>query len=64
MAEWWRERVVEGSIVSHIQKCRNLWYATLKVAVQHGFASLSHMRSVIDNWRDDYNPSRRGSPGG
>lgn len=22
------------------------------------FASLSHMRSVIDNWRDDYNHHR------
>ena len=31
---------------------------------QHWFASLSHMRSVLDNWRDDYN-HRRGhsSPG-
>ncbi|HEV7575267.1 MAG TPA: IS3 family transposase [Caldimonas sp.] len=25
---------------------------------QHWFASLSHMRSVIDNWRDDYNHHR------
>lgn len=25
---------------------------------QHWFASLSHMRSVIDNWRDDYNHRR------
>ena len=25
---------------------------------QHWFASLSHMRSVIDNWREDYNHSR------
>jgi putative transposase len=25
---------------------------------QHGFASLSHMRSVIDNWRDDDNHHR------
>ena len=25
---------------------------------QHWFASLSHMRSVIDNWRDDYNHYR------
>jgi putative transposase len=24
----------------------------------HWFASLSHMRSVIDNWRDDYNHHR------
>jgi hypothetical protein len=22
---------------------------------QHWFASLSHMRSVVDTWRDDYN---------
>lgn len=26
---------------------------------QHWFASLSHMRSVIDNWREDYNHRRR-----
>ncbi|MHB1268625.1 MAG: integrase core domain-containing protein [Acidithiobacillus ferriphilus] len=25
---------------------------------QHWFASLSHMRSIIDNWRDDYNHHR------
>ncbi|MBX3604590.1 MAG: IS3 family transposase, partial [Piscinibacter sp.] len=25
---------------------------------QHWFASLSHMRSVIDNWREDYNHHR------
>jgi len=25
---------------------------------QHWFASLSHMRSVVDNWRDDYNHRR------
>ena len=25
---------------------------------QHWFASLSHMRSVIDTWRDDYNHHR------
>lgn len=25
---------------------------------QHWFASLSHMRSVIDNWREDYNYHR------
>lgn len=25
---------------------------------QHRFASLSHMRSVIDNWREDYNHHR------
>jgi len=25
---------------------------------QHWFASLSHMRSVIDNWREDYNHRR------
>ena len=25
---------------------------------QHWFASLSHMRSVLDNWRDDYNHHR------
>jgi transposase InsO family protein len=25
---------------------------------QHWFASLSHLRSVIDNWRDDYNHRR------
>jgi putative transposase len=25
---------------------------------QHGFASLGHMRSVLDNWRDDYNHHR------
>jgi putative transposase len=25
---------------------------------QHWFASLSHMRSVIDNWREDYNERR------
>ncbi len=25
---------------------------------QHWFASLSHMRSVIDNWREDYNQHR------
>jgi transposase InsO family protein len=22
---------------------------------QHWFASLSHMRSIVENWRDDYN---------
>ncbi|MBL0418714.1 transposase, partial [Ramlibacter sp. AW1] len=26
---------------------------------QHWFASLSHMRSVIDNWRDDVSESPR-----
>ena len=25
---------------------------------QHWFASLSHMKSVIDNWREDYNHHR------
>lgn len=25
---------------------------------RHWFASLSHMRSVLDNWRDDYNHHR------
>jgi putative transposase len=25
---------------------------------QHWFASLSHLRSVIDNWREDYNHHR------
>ncbi len=25
---------------------------------QHWFASLSHMRSVVDNWREDYNHHR------
>lgn len=25
---------------------------------KHWFASLNHMRSVIDNWRDDYNHHR------
>ena len=29
---------------------------------QHWFASLSHMRSVIDNWREDYNHHRPHSP--
>jgi len=31
---------------------------------QHWFASMSHMRSVLDNWRDDYNHHRgHSSPG-
>ena len=31
---------------------------------QHWFASLSHMRSVIDNWRNDYNTIGRTAPSG
>ena len=64
MQAWAAKNNVELRLIQPGKPVQNAYIESFKSRFrdeclsQHWFASLSHMRSVIDNWRDDYNHPR------
>ena len=64
LAAWSEERDVRLEFIEPGKPVQNAYIESFnsrfrdECLSQHWFASLSHMRSVIDNWRDDYNHHR------
>ena len=61
---WAAERAIEHRFIQPGKPTQNAYVESFngrfrdECLSQHWFASLSHMRSVIDNWREDYNERR------
>jgi putative transposase len=64
MQAWAAERAIEHRFIQPGKPTQNAYIESFnsrfrdECLSQHWFASLSHMRSVIDNWREDYNERR------
>ncbi len=64
MQAWAAERSIEHGFIQPGKPTQNAYIESFnsrfreECLSQHWFASLTHMRSVIDNWRDDYNHHR------
>jgi putative transposase len=64
MQAWVAERAIEHRFIQPGKPTQNAYIESFnsrfrdECLSQHWFASLSHMRSVIDNWREDYNHHR------
>jgi putative transposase len=64
MQTWAARNGVEPRFIQPDKPAQNVYIKDFnsrlrgKCLFQHWFASLSQMRSVIDNWREDYNHHR------
>ena len=64
MQAWAAQRTIEHRFIQPGKPTQNAYIESFnsrfrdECLSQHWFASLSHMRSVIDNWREDYNERR------